>query len=102
VVKGGGSVSVFHFSLGAPPDSPNATLSWFPWQQKGCSAIICGGDDSPDSNCLADDVIAAAKQFGITVVGVSAKSSGGVDASGSFYECGDDPSKRHPGISIVT
>ena len=58
VVRCAGSVSVFHFEVG---DNPWMTLahSW-PTNPK-CDAIVCGGDDTPGSNCLADEVIVPPK-----------------------------------------
>ena len=82
VVKCPGSIRVFHFSVG---DSPLATLRRFAWD-KGCAAIICGGDDEGQSNCLADDVIDSAANVGINIVGVSGASGCGVTAEGDWYE----------------
>ncbi len=85
VVKCPGFVGVFHFSVG---DSPSSTLGKFSWPS-GCSAIICGGDDSGQSNCLGDDVKSAAKTAGLSVVGVSGNSGCGVDANGNWYQYGN-------------
>jgi len=84
VVKCPGFVAVFHFSVG---DSPSRTLSKYSFPS-GCSSIICGGDDSGQSNCLGDDVISAARTHGLNVVGVSGNSGCGVDASGDWYQYG--------------
>ncbi len=82
VVKCGGTVRVFHFTGG---DSPSDTLDGFAWA-KGCQAIICGGDNTPQSNYGGDDVMNAATAAGITVVGVSGGSGCGVTAAGGWYE----------------
>ena len=82
IVKCPAVVKVFHFSVG---DSPTATLQRFGWDPH-CQAVICGGDDSGQSNCLADDVIRSVNNAGITLVGVSAASGCGVTAEGGWYE----------------
>jgi hypothetical protein len=83
VVKGpnAGFVAVFHFEVG---NTPSATLGQFSWPA-GCEAIICGGDNTGQSNCLADDVNAAANAAGLNVVGVSGNSYAGVDENGNWY-----------------
>jgi hypothetical protein len=81
----GGTVSVFHFTNG---DNPGASLSKYSWPA-GCDAIMCGGNDEPQSNCLADDVLASAKRKGINVVGVSGNSGCGVDKNGDWYQYGN-------------
>ncbi len=53
---------------------------------KGCSAIVCGGDDSRESNCLADYVLQAIRQNMIQLVGVSGASGCGVNPDGTWYE----------------
>jgi len=85
VVKCPGFVAVFHFSVG---DSPSGTLGQFTWPS-GCTSIMCGGDDSEQSNCLGDDVKSAAKAAGLNLVGVSGNSGCGVDASGNWYQYGN-------------
>ena len=44
--------SVHHFREGG-------SLSWAGQNWYGCHAIVCGGDDSRGSNCLADAVLSA-------------------------------------------
>jgi RHS repeat-associated protein len=85
IVKCPNFVSVFHFTVG---DSPSGTLGRYSWPT-GCEAIICGGDNSDQSNCLGDDVNNAAKKAGIKVVGVSGNSGCGVDANGNWYQYGN-------------
>lgn len=85
VVKCQGSVSVFHFSVG---DDPDATLEQFNWPSD-CEAIMCGGNDEPQSNCLGDDVVDAAEHHGLTLVGVSGNSGCGVDANGDWCQFGN-------------
>jgi hypothetical protein len=84
IANGTPFVAVFHFTAG---DSPGPTLQKFKWP-KGCNAIMCGGNETPQSNCLADDVLAAAKSAGIDVVGVSENSGCGVNANGNWYQWG--------------
>ena len=79
---GPGTVTVFHFTGG---DSPDCTLNRFTWPP-GCSAIVCGGDDSGQSNCLADAVVYAAGLAGWNVVGISELGGCGVKANGGWYE----------------
>jgi hypothetical protein len=86
VIRCKGIVAVYHFSVG---DEPGYTLSRYSWpKQPPCDAIICGGDNSDQSNCLADDVIEAAKTHGFNLVGVSGNSGCGVDATGKWFEFG--------------
>jgi hypothetical protein len=91
VVKdpGGQFVAVFHFEDG---DSPSCTLNQFSWPA-GCEAVIGGGITSGSqvglSNCLADDVIAAANAAGLNIVGVSGNSCCGVDENGNWYQTGN-------------
>ncbi len=85
VVKCPGFVGVFHFTVG---DSPSGTLGMFSWPS-GCSAIICGGDDTGQSNCLGDGVKSAANAAGLNVVGVSGNSGCGVDADGNWWQHGN-------------
>ncbi len=80
--------AVFHFT---PGDDPFETLGWssligrtIDW--KGCEAIVCGGDDTTQSNCLHDDVLAALKSVGIKVLGVSPFSSCGLNPDGTWYQ----------------
>jgi RHS repeat-associated protein len=84
VVKCSDFVAVFHFTVG---DSPSGTLGMFSWPS-GCSAIICGGDDSGQSNCLGDKAKSAAKAAGLDVLGVSGHSGCGVDAAGNWWQHG--------------
>ena len=53
---------------------------------RGCEAIVCGGDDGDESNCLADKVFGALNQNDIDVVGVSSSSACGVSPNGGWYE----------------
>lgn len=91
IIKCPGGAAVFHFTAGDDPrgslgfTAAGPTISW--WDQ-GCTAIICGGDDSSGSNCLADEVISAATRAGIKVVGVSGNSACGINPDGSWYASG--------------
>ena len=85
VVKCPDFVGVFHFTVG---DSPSGTLGMFSWPS-GCSAIICGGDDTAQSNCLGDAVKSAANAAGLNVVGVSGNSGCGVSADGKWWQHGN-------------
>jgi RHS repeat-associated protein len=85
VVKCPGFVAVFHFTVG---DSPCTTLGRFTWPS-GCSSIICGGDDSGQSNCLGDGVKSCANAAGLNVVGVSGNSGCGVDENGNWWQHGN-------------
>lgn len=76
VIKCPNGISVFHFSPGAPGDYPGQTLRRYTWPT-GCHAIVCGGDDSRQSNCLADDAINSLSSSGIALDGVSAKDACG-------------------------
>ena len=85
VVKCNDWVAVFHFY---PSDSPSKTLGKFLFP-KGCKAIICGGDDSTDSNCLGDELVKAVGSNGIKLDGVSPNSGCGVLANGNWFQHGD-------------
>jgi len=83
-------VAVFHFSLGgngSGHDAPYTTLEQFSWPN-GSTAIVAGGDNSPQSNTLADEVIGAANWAGLHVVGVSPNSMAGVDQNGNWFQYG--------------
>ena len=84
VVRCPGFVAVFHFTVG---DSPGGTLRRFSWPNN-CHAIICGGNGEDHSNCLGDDVMDAAKDARLDVMGVSPNSGCGVDANGDWYQYG--------------
>ena len=80
---------MFHFTAGDDPSCSlhplvgrglGHRLNWL-----GCTAIICGGDDSRESNCLADEVLAALYGEGIEVEGVADNSACGVNADGNWY-----------------
>jgi hypothetical protein len=54
---------------------------------------MCGGTDDSSggvsvksSQCLGDDVLSAAKESGINVVGVSGSQGCGVDANGGWWQ----------------
>ena len=81
VVKCTGVVVVFHFSVG---DSPLNTVHAFSWPA-GCSAFVCGGSCSPQSRCLADDVVARAKAAFSSVEVAIGQSTCGVNATGGWY-----------------
>jgi len=52
--------------------------------------MICGGDGrEPQSDCLGDDVMNAAKGNELNVVGVSGNSGCGVDAAGNWIQFGN-------------
>jgi len=85
IIKGPGYVAVFHFAVG---DNPWATLDKFSFPPHA-DAIVCGGNNTDQSNCLADDVLGATYLSALNVVGVSASSSCGVDANGNWYESGN-------------
>ena len=84
VVKCPGFVAVFHVTGG---DSPGGTLGGFSWPL-GCSSIICGLDDDPDTNCRRKDVKSAANAAGLNVVGVSGNAGCGVAPDGSWWQWG--------------
>jgi hypothetical protein len=84
IVKCPSFVAVYHFT---PGDAPLGTLGQYSWPS-GCEAIICGGNSDPQSNCLGDDVMGAAKNKGLRVVGVSGNSACGVDADGNWWQHG--------------
>ena len=56
---------------------------------KNCRAIVCGGDNSQQSNCLHTDVIDELKDAGITVERVSPSQACGIDSSGNWVENND-------------
>jgi RHS repeat-associated protein len=85
VVKCPDFAAVFHFTVG---DSPSGTLGRFTWPS-GCSAIMCGGDDSGQSNCLGDEVKSAAKTAGFALMGVSGNSGCGLGVDGSWWQYGN-------------
>jgi len=76
----GSGVAVFHFTAG---DDPAGTLGSMTWPA-GCKAIVCGGDNSRDSNCLADYVIDAAKSK-FKLEGVSDSNGCGVTKDGKWW-----------------
>jgi hypothetical protein len=73
-------VAVFHFSQ---QDDPAATLGAMTWPMN-CKAIVCGGNDTRDSNCLADKVISAARSK-FKLEGVSASNGCGVTEDGDWW-----------------
>jgi hypothetical protein len=81
IVKCKDNVTVFHFSV---LDSPSKSLKLFTWPS-GCTAIVCGGEEVKQSNCLGDDVLSSAAEAGIAVVGVSEKSGCGVSDNGDWW-----------------
>ncbi|MSR58314.1 MAG: hypothetical protein EXS05_11670 [Planctomycetaceae bacterium] len=89
IIKCPEGTAVIHFT---PGDNPAHTLNQFRWD--GCRAIMCGGDDSKESNCLGDDVVSAAKARGLPIVGISGGSGCGVDGEGKWYDStwGSEPS----------
>ena len=48
--------------------------------------MICGGDDTRDSNCLADWVVACLELRGVKIAGVSDANACGVNPDGTWYE----------------
>lgn len=83
IVKCPSFVATFHFTVG---DNPGAALGKFTWPS-GCSAIMCGGDPTEkQSDCLGTDLKSAAGAAGLSVVGVSAATGCGVDASGNWIQ----------------
>jgi hypothetical protein len=88
IVKCKKGVAVFHFTAG---DAPCCSLG-VGWDGKpildwlDCTGIICGGDDSRESNCLADEVVHCAIIAGIKLKGVSGKSACGLNPDGSWYD----------------
>lgn len=81
VIVCGGGVAVYHFKQG---DDPGWTLARQTWPA-GCRAIVCGGDNSTESNQLHDAVLAALPKTGVTVDCVSGASSCGVMPDGTWY-----------------
>jgi RHS repeat-associated protein len=79
VIKCKNLVAVFHFNT---KDDPQRTLKNFTWP-KDCRAMICGGDDTDQSNCLGDDVEEAVNDMGIKLDGVSGNSACGVSPDGN-------------------
>lgn len=83
IIKCDDGVAVFHFTAG---DYPQATLGHYAWGSKKCRAIICGGDDTHGSNCLASGAMSALKSAGIPLDGVSGGHGCGVNPDGSWYQ----------------
>jgi len=87
IIKCPTGVAVFHFT---PGDLPSTSIGNYftgggtTWA--GCHAIICGGNNERESNCLADWVIDAVKQSGATLDGVSGASACGVNPDGTWYD----------------
>jgi RHS repeat-associated protein len=81
IVKCANTVTVFHFEQG---DLPDFSLDGIDWS--GCTAMVCGGDNSPLSNCLRDLTINAAKNHWIPVQAVSGAESCGVTSNGGWWE----------------
>lgn len=82
VIKCEDSVSVYHFT---PGDDPSATLGGNSWPS-GCSAMVCGGNDEFQSNCLADEAIDGLSDIGVPIDGVSKSGACGVLPDGGWYE----------------
>jgi RHS repeat-associated protein len=80
VIKCPGGIAVYHFASGDDAINQFRGQNW-----TGCTAIVCGGDDSKESHCLADHVLIGALYGGIDVVGVSPSSACGVLAGGGWY-----------------
>ncbi|WP_197455952.1 RHS repeat protein [Stieleria neptunia] len=83
IIKCDDVVAVFHFTTG---DDPSATLGNFDWRGNGCSAIICGGNDEDQSNCLAKEVMDSLSKYGIPLDGVSSLGACGVTPEGGWYQ----------------
>lgn len=77
-------IAVLHFTSG---DDPGGTVDNYTWPA-GCKAIVCGSDDSKESNCLHDGVLSALKSAGITVDTVQPNSACGVNPDGTWYATG--------------
>jgi hypothetical protein len=87
IVKCKSGVAVYHFTAGDEPgDSLGLALGGGTYDWSACTAIVCGGDDTRESNCLADYVLRAAKDAGISVVGVSGAFGCGVNPDGTWYQ----------------
>ena len=80
VIKCPGGIAVYHFTGGDDAYNELRNQDW-----SGCDAIVCGGNDSPESNCLADEVLRGASHGGINVVGVSGRDACGVTPGGGWY-----------------
>jgi RHS repeat-associated protein len=80
-------VTTYHFSPGA---DTGGDISGYFWPS-GCRAIVCGGDNTGESNCLADAVINSIKESGnIKLEGVSAASGCGIDSNGNWIVNNDE------------
>jgi hypothetical protein len=78
VVKCPGFVTVYHFGvLDAGTD-----MSRRPWPE-GCHAIMCGGDDTPQSNCIAGSILSNLPG-NVVLDGVSSADACGVDENGGW------------------
>jgi hypothetical protein len=51
-----------------------------------CHAIVCGGDNGVQSNCLHTDVIHSLKEAGISIDRVSPSDECGIDGNGNWLE----------------
>ena len=77
-------VTRMHFGVRDSTES----ISLIVWG-RNCKAIVCGGDNDRDSNCLHEDVIQKLKGAGIDVARVSPAQGCGVDGSGNWIESDD-------------
>jgi hypothetical protein len=83
IIKCPSGAAVFHFTAG---DNPFATLMKYNWPSSPkCEAIVCGGDDTKESNCLADTVLDVLKNIA-DIIGVSGASGCGINPDGTWYE----------------
>jgi RHS repeat-associated protein len=84
IIKCDSGLAVYHFTAG---DDPEGSLGEFMWVLDHCHAIVCGGDNSRDSNCLASYVIAALNRSGVPIDGISGASGCGYDQdTDKWYE----------------
>ena len=84
IIKCNSGFAVYHFT---PGDDPSGSLSGLMWVLDGCTAMVCGGEDTFESNCLASYVLAALRCAAIPIVGVSGSSGCGYDPkTGKWYE----------------
>jgi len=81
VIKCPSSVTVFHLTT-----LNNAPATLNQWAFNDCRAMVCGGNDEGDSNCLADETISALEANSIPIDVVSGASSCGVDENGDWFE----------------
>jgi hypothetical protein len=75
-------VAVFHFKTN---DSASRTLAQYNWPS-GCFSIMCGGDDTYESNWMAYDVMMAAGRNNIKMDAIYSASGCGVNSDGSWWD----------------